>query len=238
MSEFDPLTPPVITIDGPAGVGKGTLGQRLAREWRWHFLDSGAIYRVLAFAVLAQRIDLQNESEIAHLATRLAVSFVESRIEQNGIDIAQQIRTENVGHAASVIGALPTVRAALLAKQRQFRQSPGLIADGRDMGTVVFPDATHKIFLTANIEIRAQRRYNQLSDKGLAVNLNDLIAEIAARDARDQSRSTAPLKAATGAFVLDTSFLNPDQVWQQLTAFLTTSDWPTPPPRLRPSTPT
>ncbi len=229
---------PVIAVDGPAGVGKGTLSQRLATALGWHFLDSGAIYRVLGLAAVTQAIDLTDEMTLAAVARDLELSFSDGAVWWRNQNVTDAIRTEAMGAAASQASQWPQVRAALLARQRQFRQAPGLIADGRDMGTVVFPDAWAKIFLTARADVRAQRRYNQLSDKGLTVSLASLAADITARDQRDQSRPTAPLVPASDAFVLDTSFLTPDGVWQRVMAHLNSLDWPTSTPRLRPSTPT
>ena len=205
-----PEAPPVIAIDGPSGSGKGTVAQLLARELGWHFLDSGAIYRILAYAAGQRGIPLDAAVELAQLARQLAVIFspIDARIRLEGIDIKNEIRTEAAGNAASKVAAIPEVRVALLSRQRAFREAPGLVADGRDMGTVVFPDAEVKIFLTASAEERARRRYNQLIEKGLDANLAALVAEIAERDHRDATRSVAPLKPAEGAEIIDTSDLD------------------------------
>lgn len=205
-----PKSPPVIAIDGPSGSGKGTVAQILARELGWHFLDSGAIYRILAYAARQRDIPLDVPAKLAELARTLPVTFspIDAKISLEGVDIKDEIRTEAAGNAASKVAAIPEVRVALLARQRAFRAAPGLVADGRDMGTVVFPDAEVKVFLTASAEERARRRYNQLIEKGLDANLAALIAEIAERDHRDATRSVAPLKPAEGAEIIDTSDLD------------------------------
>lgn len=205
-----PKLPPVIAIDGPSGSGKGTVAQILAQELGWHFLDSGAIYRILAFAAGQRGIALDAAAELAELARHLPVIFspIDSKISLDGVDIKDEIRTETAGNAASKVAVIPAVRAALLERQRAFRTAPGLVADGRDMGTVVFPGAEVKVFLTASAEERARRRYNQLIEKGLDANLAALITNIAERDLRDTTRSVAPLKPAEGAEVVDTSDLD------------------------------
>lgn len=205
-----PQLPPVIAIDGPSGSGKGTVAQILARELGWHFLDSGAIYRVLALAAGRRGIAPDAEAALARLAADLPVVFspIDAKISLEGVDIKDEIRTEAAGNAASRVAAIPAVRAALLARQRAFRETPGLVADGRDMGTVVFPDAELKIFLTASAEERARRRYNQLIEKGLDANLASLVTEIAERDRRDATRSVAPLRPAEDAETIDTSELD------------------------------
>lgn len=205
-----PIMPPVIAIDGPSGSGKGTVAQILAQELGWHFLDSGAIYRILAFAAGQRGIALDAATELAELARHLPVVFspIDAKISLEGVDIKDEIRTEEAGNAASKVAAIPAVRAALLERQRAFRAAPGLVADGRDMGTVVFPGAEVKVFLTASAEERARRRYNQLIEKGLDANLAALITDIAERDLRDTTRSVAPLKPAEGAEIVDTSDLD------------------------------
>ena len=208
---------PVVTVDGPSGTGKGTVAGFLAGWLGWHLLDSGALYRVVAHVALSRGTDLDNELELAEIASSLDVNFTrkdrEIAVKLGGnVDISAAIRTETCGNAASRVAALPAVRQALLQRQRQFRQEPGLIADGRDMGTVIFPDARLKIFLTASPEERAQRRYKQLKDKGNSVNLARLSAEIQERDARDEGRDISPLIAAPDAIVIDTSELNADEV--------------------------
>ncbi len=212
---------PVLTIDGPSGSGKGTIAQMMARKLGWHYLDSGAIYRVLALAALKQQIDVSDETALAELAKDLDLVFALQdeglEVLLNGEEVSQDIRSEQMGNAASKVAAYPKVRAALLQRQRQFRQAPGLVTDGRDMGTVVFPDAQCKIFLTASAEERARRRYKQLKEKGIGSTLSDLVAEISERDARDQQREVAPLKPASDAVVLDSTGLDIAQVVAQVT---------------------
>lgn len=210
---------PVVTVDGPSGAGKGTLSSLLAKSLEWHFLDSGAIYRVLAVATLHHDLPYEDEEAIVPLATGLDVNFVTedggTRIILEGEDVTDDIRTEEVGAVASKVAALPRVREALLRRQRAFQQNPGLVADGRDMGTVVFPDAPVKIFLTASAEARAQRRYSQLKDKGMDVNIARLLTDIKARDERDSTRSIAPLVPAEDAVVIDSTDLGIDQVFEK-----------------------
>lgn len=213
---------PVIAIDGPSGSGKGTVAQLLATELGWHFLDSGALYRILAYAAGQRGIALDAAAALAELARTLPVTFSpnDSKISLDGIDILDKIRTESAGNAASKVAAIPEVRVALLARQRAFRTAPGLVADGRDMGTVVFPDAAVKVFLTASAEERARRRYKQLIEKGLDANLSDLVTAIAERDRRDAERSVAPLKPAADAEILDTSDLDIAQSVAQVRALV------------------
>jgi cytidylate kinase len=201
---------PVITVDGPGGVGKGTLCQWLASRLGWHLLDSGALYRLTALAALRRNLALEDERQVAALAAGLAVEFRAGtggspHIFLEGVAVGADLRGETCGSAASRVAALPAVRAALLQRQRDFRQPPGLIADGRDMGTVVFPDAELKLFLTASAEERARRRYKQLSEQGMNASLESLAGEIAERDARDAGRAVAPLRPAADAEVLDTT---------------------------------
>jgi cytidylate kinase len=208
---------PVITVDGPSGTGKGLLCGYLAGLLGWHWLDSGALYRVVAHLALTRGIALDDEEAVADIAAGLNVCFEQGRDESRVIvdghhDVSRDIRTETCGNAASQAAAHPAVRAALLAKQRGFRRAPGLVADGRDMGTVVFPDAPLKLFLTASPEVRAHRRYKQLKEKGNSVNLPRLSAEIEERDARDAGRSISPLKPAPDAIVIDTSALKAEEV--------------------------
>lgn len=212
---------PVITIDGASGTGKGTVSQILATRMGWKFLDSGALYRVLSLAAQKHSVAFDNEKALEVLAEHLDVQFIvqeglSSRIILEGEDVTDVIRTEKVGNAASQIAALPAVRASLLSRQRAFREYPGLIADGRDMGTVVFPDAELKIFLTASPEERALRRYNQLKERGISVTLSDLIKELRERDRRDQERTVAPLKPAEDAIRIDTDRLTVDQVVERI----------------------
>lgn len=199
----------MVTLDGPSGAGKGTIGLHLAGELGWHFLDSGAMYRLTALAALRAGLDLNAEATLADLAAGLPVSFGSSGEPLlDGEDVGAELRTETTGNAASRVAALPAVREALLDRQRGFRRPPGLVADGRDMGTVVFPDAPVKVFLTASAEIRARRRYEQLREKGIGANLTDLVEEVRARDRRDTERATAPLRPAADAITVDTSTLD------------------------------
>ena len=207
---------PVITIDGPSGAGKGTVCQRLAEKLGWPLLDSGAIYRVLALAAVHHDVALDNEDALMALASHLDVSFEASpngvRIILAGEEVSAAIRTEQSGNAASKIAAYPRVREALLRRQRAFRMAPGLIADGRDMGTVVFPDAEAKIFLDASAEERANRRLKQLQEKGFDVNFDRLLIEIRERDDRDRNRAVAPLRPAPDALVVDSTSMDIDTV--------------------------
>lgn len=209
---------PVLTIDGPSGSGKGTISLLIARKLGWHMLDSGALYRLVAFGVEKHRISLQDEAKLADYARHLDVRFEqvegcdELAIYLEGEDVTRGIRTETCGNAASKVAAIQAVRDALLDRQRAFSQPPGLVADGRDMGTTVFPDAGLKIFLTASAEERAKRRYKQLIGKGIDVSLPALLTEIAERDARDSQRSASPLKPAADAVQLETSNLSIEEV--------------------------
>ncbi len=208
----------VMTIDGPSGSGKGTISQLLAERLGWHFLDSGALYRVLGVAALRRGLDVGQPQELKKLAEVLDVTFSKKRIILDGEDVADAIRTESAGNMASKVAALPEVRAALLQRQRSFAREPGLVADGRDMGTVVFPGAQVKIFLTASAEERAMRRYKQLKGKGLDVNLPGLAAEIRERDQRDRNRSVAPLKAASAALEVESTGLSVEEVFERVEA--------------------
>lgn len=210
---------PVIAVDGPSGTGKGTVCQRLAQTLGWHFLDSGALYRVVGLAAQRDGVDLNAEGRLAELAANLDLCFVpDPRAEHgvavllNGGDVSAAIRTEEAGGAASQVAAFPAVRAALLKRQRAFREPPGLIADGRDMGTVVFPDAVLKLFLTASPEERARRRHNQLKQKGIDVSLRALLEDILARDERDRRRAVSPLIPAPDARLVDTTALGIEAV--------------------------
>jgi cytidylate kinase len=213
---------PVVTIDGPSGVGKGTISQLLAQHLGWHLLDSGAIYRVLALAAIHHHVELENEEAITLLAAHLDVQFVTDadskgiKVVLEGEDVTSSIRSPECTNAASKVAALPRVREALLRRQRAFSTSPGLIADGRDMGTMVFPKAAAKIFLIASAQERAQRRYNQLQDKGFDVNIDRLLAEIIERDDRDTNRAASPLKPAEDALVIDTSGIGINEVFERV----------------------
>lgn len=212
---------PVLTIDGPSGAGKGTASRAVASHLGWNFLDSGAIYRALAVAAIDRAVPVEDETALAELAHVLDLGFeaeIAPRVLLWGTDISERIVTEDCGNLASKLAAFVGVRKALLEKQRSFRRLPGLVADGRDMGTVVFPDATYKVFLTASAEVRALRRYNQLKQKGIDVSLADLTEEIEERDRRDRERKTAPLKAADDAIVIDSSALSVDEVVQHCLA--------------------
>lgn len=206
----------VITIDGPSGSGKGTIAALLADRLGWNLLDSGALYRLLAFAAQNHGIDLTNEELLKTLAAHLDVQFVDGRIILEGEEVTDAIRNEQVGAGASMVASLPAVRDALLQRQREFRESPGLVADGRDMGTVVFPDAPLKVYLTASAEERARRRYLQLKGKVDDVSLPSLLEEIRARDDRDMNRSVAPLKPAPDAILLDSTELSIEQVMERI----------------------
>ena len=213
---------PVITIDGPSGSGKGTISRRLAQQLGWHFLDSGALYRLVGLGSARHGIANSDENKIADYARRLDVRFVaghpdeEPMIYLENQEVTNELRTETTGELASQVAAIPAVREALLERQRHFRQAPGLVADGRDMGTTVFPQANLKIFLTASAEVRAQRRYKQLKQKGNSVSLSALVHDINQRDARDSSRSVSPLVPAPDAVIVDTSEMDIALVMQRV----------------------
>lgn len=210
---------PVITIDGPTASGKGTVASRVAERLSFHLLDSGALYRLTALQALRREVELRDEHAIAKLAEHLPARFQGDQIYLAHEDVTHAIRAEEVGNMASKIAALPTVRTALFGLQLGFRQTPGLVADGRDMGTVIFPTAKLKVFLTASVEARAQRRYKQLIDKGFSANMNDLLADLQARDERDTNRAVAPLAPASDAHLLDTSEMGVDQAVDQVLAW-------------------
>ncbi|HYQ72572.1 MAG TPA: (d)CMP kinase [Gammaproteobacteria bacterium] len=203
---------PVITLDGPSGSGKGTISQALAEELGWHHLDSGALYRLLAYAALQESVALDDAAALAALAARLQARYRlptrrNPEILLDGKDVGEALRSEACGNAASRAAALPEVRQALLQWQRHYRQPPGLVTDGRDMGTVVFPDANLKLYLVARPEVRAMRRYNQLKNKGINVDLAELVAAVEHRDRRDSAREASPLRPAEDALVVDNSDL-------------------------------
>lgn len=216
MQHSKPIPVPVVTIDGPSGAGKGTLCRLVAERTGFHLLDSGALYRLTALAAMQEGVDLQDEPAVADVASKLAVRFMPSsdgtRIFLNAAEVSSAIRREEVGMNASVVATYPKVRTSLLDRQRAFAQTPGLIADGRDMGTVVFPDASIKIFLTASAEERARRRVLQLQEAGLEADPVQILGDIHARDLRDTQRSTAPLKPASDAIILDSTNMSVDQV--------------------------
>lgn len=215
---------PVITIDGPGGAGKGTLGRLLAHELHYHFLDSGALYRLLVIAADHHGIEIQQEASLCVLGEHMDVQFVlddpyhPPRVIFENEDVSEKIRLETTGNMASKLAAIPAVRDSLLNRQRAFKQPPGLVADGRDMGTVVFPEADLKIFLTASAEERAQRRFKELQAKQIDVKLSYLLEEIQARDERDANRSVAPLRPADDAIILDTTHLDITQALKLMKA--------------------
>lgn len=212
----------VIAIDGPSGSGKGTLSQLVAKRLGYHLLDSGALYRLVALSATLQSADLNDEAAVAAIATALDVKFDAEGdkvvVLLAGQDVTAAIRQETVGMNASLVAAYPLVRAALLQRQKDFAQAPGLVADGRDMGTTVFPQAAVKIFLTASAEARAERRYKQLHQKGASVNMAELVKDIKARDERDTQRSVSPLVPAADALFLDSTALTIDQVLERILA--------------------
>ncbi len=218
FSEFSKVTQavPVIAIDGPSASGKGTVAQRVATALGMHYLDSGALYRLLGLAAQKRGIALEAEEQLANLAGQIEIRFEGADIWLDGVQVGDELRTEEAGSAASRIASLPKVRAALLDKQHAFRRAPGLVADGRDMASVVFPDSALKIFLTASAEARAERRYKQLKEKGMGANIAALLQDIRLRDERDTQRSVAPLQQAQGASLLDTTALNIEQAVQQV----------------------
>lgn len=216
---------PILTVDGPSGSGKGTISRAVAARLGWHFLDSGALYRAVGVAAGWEDVDLADPEALVRLALRTEVRFVddasgEPRVWVDGVDATDELRTETAGAAASAIAAIPGVRAVLVDRQRAFQRAPGLVADGRDMGTVIFPDAPIKVFLTASAEERAQRRYKQLKEKGLDVTLDGLLREIVARDARDAQRSVAPLKPAVDAVTVDSTGVPIETVVEQVLALI------------------
>jgi cytidylate kinase len=202
---------PVIAIDGPSASGKGTVAQLLARQLGYHHLDSGALYRIVALAALNKGISWQDEAALAEMTRNLDIQFENNEIILDGVNVSEEVRTEAISKGASEVAVHPAVRRTLLDLQHSFRKAPGLVADGRDMGTVVFPDATLKIFLTASAEVRAERRYKQLMAKGIRANLLDILQDLQKRDARDQQRLVAPLQQSADAKLLETSQLTIEQ---------------------------
>ncbi|TKC91545.1 (d)CMP kinase [Trinickia terrae] len=207
---------PVITIDGPTASGKGTVAALVAAHLGFHLLDSGALYRLAALASVRYDVAPDAADELAKLVGDLHITFREGLAQLDGVDVSTEIRAEAVGNRASAIAVHAPVRAALVARQRAFRKEPGLVADGRDMGTVIFPDAALKVFLTASVEARAARRYKQLIQKGFSANMDDLLRDLRERDERDSMRAAAPLKPAADAKLLDTSALTIDQAVEQV----------------------
>jgi len=210
MKSLSPV--PVLTIDGPSASGKGVVARQVAQHLGFHVLDSGMLYRLVALASLRDAVAPENVAALTQLATAADIICEENRIELDGEDVSQAIRDECVSRQASAIAVHPPVRAALIARQRAARVPPGLVADGRDMGTVIFPDADLKIFLTADIKTRAERRYMQLSTLGFSASMEDILREVQARDIQDRARAVAPLEAAADAKVLDTTCLRIDEV--------------------------
>lgn len=221
------MSHPVLTIDGPSGSGKGSITQLVAQKLGWHILDSGALYRLTALSALQHGVLFEDEEALADIAQNLAVEFLPSsagepvRVMLEGRDVTQDLRLEETGNNASKVAVLPAVRQALLQRQRDFRQSPGLVADGRDMGTVVFPDAPYKVYMTASAQARAERRYQQLKAQGEDVRIATLLQEIEERDARDMGRKAAPLKPADDAVMIDTTALSIDEVLAKVLSVVT-----------------
>ncbi|HSJ81888.1 MAG TPA: (d)CMP kinase [Thiobacillus sp.] len=220
-SPLSALRSAVIAIDGPSASGKGTVAERVASALGFHFLDSGALYRLTALSSMKHGVALDDEAAVAQLAATLPATFRDGVVWLAEENVTDAIRAEAVGEGASKVAALPAVRAALLDRQRAYRQPPGLVADGRDMGTVVFPDAVAKVFLTASAEARAERRYKQLIEKGNSANLPALVADMQARDARDTARAVAPLKPAADALLLDTTHMGIETAVQKVLAHYT-----------------
>ena len=215
---------PVLTSDGPSGAGKGTVSRLVAGRLGWHYLDSGALYRAVGVAASWADLDLSDPAALVRCTFDTDIRFQDDggnlRVIVNGTDATDELRLETTGTLASAIAAIPEVRAALKERQRAFRREPGLVADGRDMGTVIFPDATTKVFLTASAEERARRRHNQLKEKGVSVTFDGLLREILSRDARDAQRAVAPLKPADDAVLLDTTGLSIDEVVDRVLALV------------------
>lgn len=217
---------PVLTLDGPSGSGKGTMAQRVAQALGWHLLDSGALYRVLAFRALRDGVSLDDAPALVRSAAEMQLAFdsegeLPVPVCLDGAWVTSELRTETVGKAASQVAAHGVVRDALMARQQAFQQSPGLVADGRDMGTVVFPDAQHKVYLTASAQARAERRVKQLQSKGLSADPEQILLQIKARDAQDMNRAVAPLKPAVDAVTIDSTDMDIEAVFEQIMAIVT-----------------
>ncbi len=222
--DIPPRDIPIVTIDGPSGSGKGTVSYRVAKQLNWHLLDSGALYRLLALAAKKQALALTDTAALVKVAQAMEVEFAltgKDSVHLDGVEVSAEIRNESCGEWASQVAAIPGIRAALLNRQRAFHQIPGLVADGRDMGTVVFMQAKAKIYLTAAAEERAQRRLKQLKDKGLDVILGDLLLDINRRDERDAKRAVSPLRPAEDALVIDTTTLSIEAVVEKVLAYIT-----------------
>lgn len=215
MLPIDSATVPVITFDGPGAVGKGTIAALISQRLNWHYLDSGALYRILAYAAEQAQLAFDDADQLAILLRGLAIQFTDGA-RLNGVQVEAKIRTEDMGTKASLVAKHVAVRRTLLDIQQGFRQAPGLVADGRDMGTVVFADSAHKFYLTASVEERAKRRFKQLNARGHSVNIDNLFREIAARDFRDQNREVSPLVPAADAIIIDTSALSIQEVLAQV----------------------
>jgi len=214
---------PILTIDGPSGAGKGTVSRLVAKKLGWHYLDSGSIYRSVAIAIQNASVDLVNTSDIVKITQAMVLEFECGDaliVKLNGVDITDQLGLESTGNIASQVAAIPEVRAILLQKQKDFRQLPGLVADGRDMGTVVFPDAENKVFLTASAEKRAERRYKQLQEEGKKCKLEDILQLLKERDLRDSMRIVDPLMVASDAFVIDTSNMDQQEVIAEIKNYI------------------
>ena len=216
MDPTDPSAVPVIAIDGPSASGKGTVAAKVASALGFHYLDSGALYRLATLAALEAGADLEDEEALARVAAAMDVAFGDGTVRLGDRDVAEAVRTEEVSGATSRVAARPAVRRALLARQRAFRRSPGLVADGRDMGSIVFPDARLKVFLTADVATRAERRYKQLMEKGMYAKMADVVEELRRRDERDASRPVAPLRHYPDAVFLDTSGLSVEEAVQKV----------------------
>jgi cytidylate kinase len=216
---------PVIAIDGPTASGKGTVAQRVAEALGFHYLDSGALYRLTALAAQQQGIDLNDENQVAEVARNLNLQFLGEKVILDGEDVSETIRTESASQNASRVAAFPAVRDALTERQRAFRVAPGLVCDGRDMASVIFPDAQLKIFLTASVEARAERRTNQLKQKGISAILADVVNELRIRDERDSNRQVAPLKKLDDAYLLDTTAISANAAVEQVLKWAKDTIW-------------